>query len=404
MNKRLSMPDGMRVIAIGLVMAFHIWQQSWLWPKFDIGPLRVDLSDTVATGYMWVDVMLLLSGMLLYMPIARGGGLEIKRYYTRRLIRILPNYLLAIAVIMLAFNLPGRAYGNDTRFLWKDLLSHLTFTHTFWFDTYIASKLNVALWTLAVEMQFYFIFPFVAKCFKKWPVQAYMIMVSLAHLCRYFIIPALEPINMYINCLPAMLDVYANGMLAAFVLAKLEKHDFRWYIKLAFLAGMCVAAQAMYHAIMGHSKLRYSEELIRAMSQMDARFLMTFSCAALMVFGECSFAFIKKVFSNPVTRFLCAISFNVYIWHQYMAVKFREWNIPWSALEFPNREGDTAWQIKYTILCFAAALVFAAVVYYVYERPADRILTKLNRRILQKTKPYYIIRENTKRGISHELP
>ena len=34
-----------------------------------------------------------------------------------------------------------------------------------------------------------------------------------------------EKIDMYINQLPAMLDVYANGMLAAVFTAELEKHE-----------------------------------------------------------------------------------------------------------------------------------------------------------------------------------
>jgi len=44
MNKRLSMPDGLRVIAIGLVMWFHIWQQSWLMPVKQMGNYTIDLT------------------------------------------------------------------------------------------------------------------------------------------------------------------------------------------------------------------------------------------------------------------------------------------------------------------------------------------------------------------------
>ena len=94
MEKRLSMPDGLRVLAIGLVMAFHIWQQSWLSPVIHLGGLRLDLSPLVRTGYLGVDAMLLLSGYLLALPQARGKQLRPVAFYRKRLIRILPCYLL----------------------------------------------------------------------------------------------------------------------------------------------------------------------------------------------------------------------------------------------------------------------------------------------------------------------
>lgn len=49
------------------------------------------------------------------------------------------------------------------RFLLRDLVSHLTYTQMFAYDTYYATNLGGALWTLALEMQLYLLFPLLAR-------------------------------------------------------------------------------------------------------------------------------------------------------------------------------------------------------------------------------------------------
>ena len=185
MEKRLSMPDGLRVLAIGLVMAFHIWQQSWLSPVIHLGGLRLDLSPLVRTGYLGVDAMLLLSGYLLALPQARGKQLRPVAFYRKRLIRILPCYLLCVGMYFFASALPRGEYASAGA-MWKDLLTHLTFTHAFFYDTYVATHLNVVLWTLAIEMQFYLIYPLVIRCFQKNCLLTYAAMVLSALLFRRY--------------------------------------------------------------------------------------------------------------------------------------------------------------------------------------------------------------------------
>ena len=91
--------DLLRVICVGLVAWFHIWQQSWLDPGFRLAGVWIDVQRVVRRGYMPVDVMLLLSGFLLYLPVARRQTMpDTREFYRRRLWRILPSYLLAVGV------------------------------------------------------------------------------------------------------------------------------------------------------------------------------------------------------------------------------------------------------------------------------------------------------------------
>ena len=77
--------------------------------------------------------------------------------------------------------------------------------------------------------------------------------------------------------------------------------------------------------------------------------------------------------SNRVVRFLSGISFNFYIWHQWLAVQLKQWRIPpYLAAENPNQAGEMPWQLHYTLLCFAAAILVATLVTYLVEKPAAK--------------------------------
>ena len=377
MDKRLSMPDGLRVAAIGLVMWFHIWQQSWLSPKAELGSFTLDLTALVRTGYIMVDIMLLLSGYLLFMPIARGGELKVLPFYKKRLARILPSYLLSILVMLLAFALPANNWQFTPK-LTKDLLTHLTFTHTFFYDTYVGTALNVVLWTLAIEMQFYLIFPAVSACFRRKPVATYAAMTITAMVFRKFA-AGQDNIDMFLNQLPAMLDVYANGMLAALFTAELEKREQNKISRLFYFAVSMFGFLLLWRLIQTHYTELFPMEA-RKLGQLSHRFELSAAGALILVSGESSFLLYKRVFSNRITRFLSGISFNAYIWHQVLAVKMKEWKIPNYISESPNSAGEMPWQLNYTLLCFLLSLLLATALTYLFERPLTKTLTQISLR------------------------
>jgi peptidoglycan/LPS O-acetylase OafA/YrhL len=106
-------------------------------------------------GWIGVDLFFVLSGYLiggqLLAPIARGEGIKLGRFFARRALRILPAYLVVLAIYFL---LPSWGEYPQMFPLWKFLLSvqniglrgGTAFSHA---------------WSLAVEDQFYLILPFV---------------------------------------------------------------------------------------------------------------------------------------------------------------------------------------------------------------------------------------------------
>ena len=99
-----------------------------------------------------------------------------------------------------------------------------------------------------------------------------------------------------------------------------------------------------------------------------------------LVCGSRSIRLMRALFSNRVVRFLSGLSFNFYIWHQFLAVKLKELHIPAYTSEFPQMNEGRAWQTNYTLLCFAAAFLLAAALTFFVEKPAGRALLRLRER------------------------
>ena len=218
--------DGLRALMVFMVASFHIWQQSWLTPAFDLFGERLSADYLLRSGYMWVDGMLLLSGFLLYMPyaLAREKGAPspaVWPFYKKRVLRIVPSFYLCIAVMLAFVALPQHYYASSGDMA-KDVLAHLTFTFPFSRATLHATPLNGALWTVAVEMQFYLFFPFLGRAFRRQPVLTYGLMVLCAFLFRHYA-AGLQDSSLLLNQMPAFLDVYANGFVAATCYVSLQK-------------------------------------------------------------------------------------------------------------------------------------------------------------------------------------
>ena len=372
---RIDVLDGARALCVFLVGWYHIWQQGWLTPYFFIGREIVSLDFLLRSGDLWVDGMLLLSGFLLYLPYAEGGkNPRILPFYLRRLIRIVPSYLLCIVPLFILACVNG-AYRTSADAA-KDLAAHLTFTHTLFPFSYNGTPLNGALWTLGVEMQFYLLFPFLARAFKKHPVPTYLLMAGAAFVFRYYAGQQADT-SMFFNQLPAFLDVYANGFVAAAAYTALRKKlgNGEWDRKIRLLFTVVfVLCLCQLIAIAQGQAASNGYDMIRQ-GQMDRRFPLSATLCVALISAACGLPALRFLLGNRLMRFLAGISFQFYIYHQLLAVKLKEWGIPASASPSPW-EDDPVWRLQYTLLCFLAALTVATLVTYVFERPIARALRK----------------------------
>jgi peptidoglycan/LPS O-acetylase OafA/YrhL len=73
---------------------------------------------------------------------------------------------------------------------------------------------------------------------------------------------------------------------------------------------------------------------------------------------------------NAPMRFLAAISYNLYLYHQIVARELLRHHVP----PFTgDPHYDAQWQARYTELAFALAIALATAVTYLFERPLLRL-------------------------------
>lgn len=370
--------DGIRALAVLVVVWFHFWQQSWIIPH--IGDVSLDWIPR--TGYLMVDMMIFMSGFCLFLPYARKmvygeRAQSVSEFYVKRAARILPSYYIAVAVA-LVFALAMGAYASNQDML-KDLFAHIFLVHNFFPETYVMTKLNVVLWTVAVEAQFYLFFPLYAKAFQKKPILTYLGMIAIGLSGSYLIGQNFDTINqsLYVNHVLTFAGVYANGLFAAWLYMVITKNRKRKAAE--GIAGAVIACACVYVYYLLTTQLQASDNGQKW--QVENRFLLSLLFMVFVLAVIFSARWFRKIFDNRIMVFLAGISYNLYIWHQYIAVKLKEFRIPfWEGDTPPNQLGDTVWQWQYMILCIILSLLVATAMTYLVERPLAKKILALYRK------------------------
>lgn len=344
--------DWFRVFAVGMVGAFHIWQQSWIgWGKLDF---------LVRTGGAFVDGMILLSAFCLYLPyahdwVAKKPFRGCKGFYRRRAVRILPGYYLATLIPALF----AASRGVDKNF-WLDVAGHLFLVPTALPQSYVHSQINGALWTVGVLVLFYLLFPLLSRCFYTKPLLSFCVLCAGQLGYTLWMLPKTDlAYSMGFNQLPAMLGVLALGFAAALLVAvwgqtKAGHKGFLLLGVAGILGAGAVLWQIAHGAEMQHAQLIWRMPLSTCFGAM----LVGFSLAVLAP-------------AHGFVRWLSAISYGFYLWHQWLAVQLKyHWRIPaWQGDTPPNQLGDRLWMEQYQWLTWAVCLGAAVVCYYAVERP-----------------------------------
>lgn len=373
---------GFRALLVLFVVNYHLWQQSWLPQYVRMGRRILDFDFWTRSSYVFVDGMILLSGFLLYLPYARqkleGTPVPgVKRFYFNRLARILPSYLFAVLAALFLIAIPQGAYYTKGAMA-HDVLSHLTFTFLNWPQTYVSTPLNVALWTICVEMQFYLLFPLIARAMQKKPALTAGGMMLAGWLYRACVARFAADLTILINQMPAFLDVYAIGMLGAVGYLQLRKRlqqaqrAERLVIAIASVTLFAVGFYALSDLLRIQSTASLNGYTALQLSQMQVRLPLVLTLMAMML--ACSFwpRWLQPLLGNRLMRFLSVISMNLYIWHQVLAVEMRK---AW----FPSADAlhaDPNLQRAYMLLCFCVALLAAMAVTFGIEQPASRWLNR----------------------------
>jgi len=144
--------DGLRAVAVIAVMLYHLGF-SW-----------------IPGGFLGVDLFFVISGYvitrLLLDSIQQSGGLDLQAFYKARVRRLLPPLLLMIFGTALFVGVwapeTSRRLVSDAPFsIFGGMNWWLVFRHTDYFEAIGRPPLLQHTWSLAVEAQFYLVWPLV---------------------------------------------------------------------------------------------------------------------------------------------------------------------------------------------------------------------------------------------------
>lgn len=289
--------DALRALAVLAVMVHHFLPVDRYLP-----------SDYVTLGFLAVRLFFVLSGFLItgillnYRSDERGNAL--RRFYLRRVLRIFPIYYLSLFV----------ALALQVRSIQQGAFWHLTYLsnyvapfHPEWMGP--ASH----FWTLAVEEQFYFVWPFILLFVpQKYLVRTIIGTIALAVVFRAFVLFVL---SMSIDAVGVFtfgtLDSLGGGALLA-----LFHYDeklrprlpalMKWFLVASL--GTLTLTTLLYIYNIGfrilHTLLCLGISLL---------FVVLIEKAARGFKGRA-----RVVMENPVLLYIGKISYGLYVYHNFM--------------------------------------------------------------------------------------
>jgi len=160
---RLPALDGLRGIAVSLVVVSHFPTVVSPDPAFvDVTPW-VLVNQALSRGFLGVDLFFVISGFLitslLLKPVDSSVPHRLRSFYARRALRLLPALLVLLAassIIAAWENFPSDKQWRST---WRALLFVSNIDPE---GVFLRTQADIGhLWSLAVEEQFYLVWPLV---------------------------------------------------------------------------------------------------------------------------------------------------------------------------------------------------------------------------------------------------
>lgn len=359
--------DGLRGFAVLMVVGFHTWLFSWFIPTITIGGVVHRFDFLARVGYLGVDLFFLISGFCLFYPYVReafegGAPLSVAQFARRRALKILPSYGLALLATA-ALAAPVFASSGDAL---SAFIAHALFVQNSFTEAYRAN--NTVLWSLAIEVQFYAIFPFVARTFLANPALTFSGLVGAALVYRLGTAQCCFDVEVIRRQLPAWLDVFACGMLAAYAYVWLRRHMPEVTMRARGRWTLCaVAATAFGLLLLVQADAAQGLHNGREGWQLLNRSLLAGVGAVLIVSSCFAATWWRALLANRVLVFLSLISYNLYLWHTLVELWLVHQRVPNPATHNPH--DDPRWKFAYVALSLIVSVALATGLTYVLERP-----------------------------------
>jgi peptidoglycan/LPS O-acetylase OafA/YrhL len=257
-------------------------------------------------GWLGVDLFFVLSAYLLGQPFLDGRPPRYRRFIADRFLRVAPPYYAAFAFAALAYAAFAPEAWIPSKAWWS-----LVFLQNFRKQTFIAA--NPAFWSLAVELQFYLLLPWMARLFRgrRWPwALAGALLASYLWRALLYRVGTEDALQWETFTLPGFLGHFALGLAAgrlrrigAPIRPGVRRATFAGGLALVALpAWLWIPAGSIYFSVLSLA----GDTLVRPVA----------ACGfALVVLATASGGWVTRALSWKPLEWLGAISYSLYLIH-----------------------------------------------------------------------------------------
>jgi peptidoglycan/LPS O-acetylase OafA/YrhL len=330
--------DGLRALAVLLVVLYHAF------PKWAHG------------GFIGVDIFFVISGFLITSIILKdlqANTFSFIWFYCKRIIRIFPALILVlVSAILLGWIF---LYPAEYQLLGKHIISAVGFFSNFtylgeagYFDSRAVEKPLLHLWSLAIEEQFYFIWPLLLWLAYKTRVRALSVILVLW--AASFAINIYEayhyPVWDYYSPQSRFWELLTGALLANFVVNRQAQPADP--VRRKFILAQAVSFFGLLLLVLGvivtYAHSRFPGWLA---------LLPVVGAACIIMAGPT--AWINRYFlSNRVMVGLGLVSYPLYLWHWVLLSYAQIWGLIF---------------IEQKIFLLLISLVLSCLTYFLLEKP-----------------------------------
>lgn len=349
--------DGLRAVSIALVMGVH-----------GSGPISGFIAERL-NGWIGVDVFFVISGFLitslLAQELASTGSLSLKRFWMRRVLRIMPAYyvfLLGMAVLLGAAALPSLAVAGVYL---TDYDSALGWGHLGRYRPLLGHT-----WSLAVEEQFYLLWPatlyiIVTAGSKKFEYRRVLTITTaaivLVVLWRGYLVTIGTSDDRLYLAFDTRFDAILTGCFAALLWAAPGVQDrIRRAIASAYTPSILLVGSLLSAGHLGFPHSRGLSFWVVELPLQNA--LVALLVLSLLVHPSSR---IRTFLSQPVLTWIGRLSYSLYLWH---VVVFYGVERKAPVTQWLGVGGYTA-EVALEALKLGSVLAVACGSYYLIERP-----------------------------------